>query len=516
METMTALCSLFPQGAGKMAFSKTPEQSTYRTVPIKFDAMPLYRSGDLTIQRDCNIVNLFYDRISQENKTREVYLKKRPGMQDTAYNLSKADVGDNLRGFYYDIASNQMYWAVNDKVYSVSPDDAVTVRTVCTLNTSTGDVGFCEFLRVSDSKRLVLIADRLDLWVDDFTTSTCTEVVDADLPSPHVPVPVQLDGYVFLAAEDTGDLYNSENDDPTSWVPGDFITCEMSGDYITHVAQMRNYVVAFGTNSIEMFWDAANTEGTPLKRHDAGYKTVGFITGFCQIGDIIYFVGQDKNKLIGVYMLDGFKLLRISDEIVDRTLQPITASDNIKAPVNLGRSGYSISTDGHTFYVVVADNTTWAYDIDEKLWYEWKNPVGTGLKIEASWPMLNGAQYVAINNREFVSLMSPALYQDFDSTYTCTYTTERFDGDSVNQKVCNKLSIRADTHRTSGTSNLTLTWSDDDWYSTKGTRSINLFTVIPRTFQLGQFRTRSFRLSYRANYPLRIRGLELEINIGTN
>lgn len=499
-----------------MAFSNTPEQSTYRTVPIKFDAMPVYRSGDLTIQRDSNIINMFYDRISQENKTREVFLKKRPGLQATAYNLSKVDSDDNLRGFYYDIASNTMYWAVNDKVYSVEPDVGTAIRTVCTLTTSTGDVGFCEFLRVSDSKRLVLIADRIDLWVDDFAASSCVKVVDADMPTPHVPRPVQLDGYVFLAAEDTGDLYNSVNDDPTSWAAGDFITCEMSGDYIIELAQMRNYIVAMGTNSIEMFWDAANESGTPLRRHDAGYKTIGFITGLCQIGDIIYFIGQDKNKLLGVYSLDGFKLTRISDEIVDRTLQPSTATDNVKSRVRTERDGYCISSDGHTFYVLVGTATTWAYDVEEKLWYEWKNSAGTGLKIEASWPMLNGAQYVAINNQDFISLMSPSVYQDFGSNYTCTYTTERVDVGSVNQKVCNKLSILADIHRTVGTSNITLSWSDNDWSTTKASRQINLFTVIPRIFQLGQFRTRSFRISYADNYPLRMRGLELELNIGAN
>ncbi|MFK5282801.1 hypothetical protein ACI3PL_24865, partial [Lacticaseibacillus paracasei] len=86
------------------------------------------------------------------------------------------------------------------------------------------------------------------------------------------------------------------NDDPTLWTAGDFITCEMSGDFITHVAINRNYIACFGQNSIEMFYDAANTTGTPLKRVDAGYKSMGFVTGMCQIGDVLHFVGQDRNK----------------------------------------------------------------------------------------------------------------------------------------------------------------------------------------------------------------------------
>lgn len=499
-----------------MAYTKTPEQSTYQTVPIIFDGATTYRSGDLSIQRDINIVNFYYDRISQENKQREVALKKRPGCRATAYNLTKSLAADQLRGYFYDPSSNRMYWAVNNKVYSVAPDSGTSIRTVCTLVTSTGYVGFCEFLQTSTQKRFVLISDGTDLWVDDWAITTCTDVSDADMPTPHVPQPKALNGYVVLADASTGDLYNSENDDPTTWTAGDYITAEMSGDYITMIAQNRNYIVAFGTSSLEMFWDAGNASGSPFSRNDTGYRDVGYVTALTQIGNILYFVGQDKNRNIAVYRLDGFDLKVISNSVVERSLQNITSADNVDSQLYLNRDGYCMSVDGHTFYILVTPQTTWAFDVIENIWYEWKGSDGTGLKIEATWGMTAGAQYAAVGGQTYISLFAPNLYQDFGSNYTCSYTTERFNGGSYNNKTCGRITLLVDQYQTTGTSNITLAWSDDDWASTTDSRSINLFSDPPRDWSFGQFRTRSFRVSYADNYPLRIKGMELEINIGTN
>lgn len=500
-----------------MAFTNTPSNDTYRTVRIEFDGMPTYRSGSLTTQRDCNIVNLFYDRISQENKTREVFLKKRPGLVASGYNLTKDTSSDQLRGYYYDAASNAFYWAVNDNVYRVAPDTSTTVRTVATLATSSGYVGFSDFLQGTTNTRYVIFSDGADLWVDDFANGTpaCAKVTDVDMPTPHVPQPVSLDGYVFLADLNTGDIYNSANDDPTTW-EAEYINAEMVGDYVTMLAVNRNYLVAFGQSSLEMFWDAGNASGSPLSRNDSGFRNIGYITGLCQISNILYFVGQDQNKNVALYALDGFNLSQISDEIVNRSLQTITVSNNVKGQTYLNRPGYSISSDGHTFYCIVTPQTTWLYDVEEKKWYEWKGSDGTGLKIEGSWPMINGSQYVAVGGQTYISHMSPTLYQDFGTDFTCSYTTERIMEGSYNWKICNKMTVIGDQHSNSGSSTLDISWSDDDWASASTTRTVNLFRPAAKIYRLGRFRTRSFRLSYSDNYPLRLRGLELELNIGTH
>lgn len=501
-----------------MAFTNAPQNQTYKTETVKFDDTVTYRSGNLTVQRDSAIWNMFYDRISQENKQREVTLKKRPGLAVTAYNLTKSAASDDLRGFYYDVPSNRFYWAVNNKVYSVTPDTATTIRTVTTLVTSSGYVGFCEFFQASSGKRFVIFSDGTDLWVDDYAATTCTEVSDADMPTPHVPQPVQLNGYVFLIDSNTNDIYNCDNDDPTAWTPGDYISAEMSGDYGIMLANMRSYVVCFGNKSLEMFYDAANASGSPMKRVESGYKSIGYVTGLSKIADILYFVGQDENKNISVYRLDGYKLDRISDEVVDRSLQTITATDNVKSQTNLNRDGYCLSIDGHTFYCLVTPQTTWVYDIDEKFWYEWKGSDNTGLDIQASWGMYNGAQYVAVGGETYISIMSPALYQDYGSNFKCRYITQDLTFGTLNWKTCNRAIIQGDQHQHTGTSNLQLYYSDNDWADggTNGPIAINLFNSSPFAQRLGRFRNRSFKLEYSDNYPLRLKSMELDLNVGAH
>ena len=497
-----------------MAYTNAPEQQPYRPFPVEFDATTTYRSGNLSVQRDSNIRNMYFDRISQENKQREVFLKKRPGLRTTAYDLTRAVSTDGIRGFFNDVTANAMYWATGNKVYRADPDAGTSIRTVATLTTLTGQVGFCEFLVAATNTRYIIISDGTDLWVDNYAASSCNKVTDPDLPTPHRPHPRQINGYLLLAKTSTGDIYNSNNDDPTAWTAGEYITAEALGDFVTRIEYNRNYLVAFGRSSMEIFWDAANETGSPLKRNESGYKNVGYSNGMCQIGNVLFFVGQDQNQSLAVYKLDGFKLDRISNEIVERTLQPITTTDNNAAPVNT-RDGYCIAVDGHTFYVFVTQQTTWAYDIEEKMWYEWRDSDDGPLEIQAAWGQWEGSQYVAIAEQQYISMFSPYVYQDFGTNFACVYTTERISANTQNYKFCHRMLVRADND-SNGTSNLIVSWSDDDWKSTASTTTVNLFDTSPWIHRLGRFRNRSFRFTYSDNYPLRLRGIELELAIGTH
>lgn len=496
-----------------MARTNSPESDTYKSVDIKFDGTDLYRSGNLTVQRDLNIVNMYYDRISQENKQREVRLKKRPGLVESSYSLSKVSSSDVIRGSFYDPDQNALYWAVGNKLYAALPDTGTTIRTVATLNTSSGYVGFCSYLK-STNVRYVLISDGTDLWVDDYVGVSCARVVDADMPTPHQPYPLYLDGYVFLIDSDTGDIYNSDLDDPTAWTAGEVISAEIESDFAIRLFKAKNYIVCLGTSSIEYFWDAGNTTGSPLSRNDSPFRGVGYITGGCQIGDTIYFVGQDKNMNLAVYSINSFKVDRISNAVVDRTLQAFSSSNNVKGQVNLDKDGFAVSLDGHTFYVLVTTQTTWVYDVEDKFWYEWRGSDNTNLKIEASWGMLNGAPYVAIQGKTAISYFSQAAYQDLGSNFTCQYTTEPAGFGTFNWKICHRASLDCSMHAYTGTSNATLSWSDNDWADSGTTeRNINVFSSSPYITRCGKFRTRSFRVKYADNYPFFMSGLRLDINV---
>jgi hypothetical protein len=499
-----------------MAYTQSPQISTYKTIPISVDGRVNTRNGDLTDERDLQIVNMYYDVSIQDSQNRVALkrLKKRPGLRATAYNLTKASSSDVLRGTYYDVDQNAFYWAVGNKLYSVKPDSGTSIRTVATLNTSSGLVGFCSFLDSVSSDRYILISDGTDLWVDDYVATSCARVTDADMPTPHEPSPVYVDGYVFLIDANTGDIYNSNLNDPTAWTAGDFINAEIHPDYAKRLVKMRNYIVVLGVSSVEYFYDAGIASGSPLQRNASAVRQVGYITGLVTIGDITYFVGQDEKHNVGVYTIDQFEVKKVSNPAIERTIQTYVSTDNAKSRASLNTAGYHISIDGHTFYVLAITGATWIYDIELKEWYEWRNSSGTALAIEGAWLMQNGSMYLAINNQTYVSLLSSSLYQDFGVNFTCRYTTELIDAETINWKICNRLTLDCSQEEVTGTSNLTITWSDKDWSTASGaTRTINVFSISPQIYRLGRFRKRSFRFEYADNYPFWLKGFYLNLNI---
>ncbi len=400
-------------------------------------------------------------------------------------------------------------------MYSVSPDVGVTVRNVTTLASSSGYVGFTAFIK-GDGTRYIIFTDGTDLWVDDFATTTCTEVVDADLPSPHQPYPIYLNGYLFLIESDTANIWNSDNDDPTSWTADSYIQAEISSDVGIRLLKAKNYLVCLGKGSAEYFWDAGNAApDSPLSRNDSPVRQVGYVSNMCTIGDTTYFVGQDEKQNLAVFAINSFKIEPISNAVVERTLQVFSSTQNTKSDINLDKDGFSMSIDGHTFYVLVAGQTTWAYDIEEKMWYEWRGSDNTGLKIEAIFNMFNGGCYLAIKNQTYASILSPKIYQDFGTNFTCQYTTEDYTADTMNWKVLNKLYLVCSKHLSTGSSTATIEYSPDDWSpdGMSGTRNLNVFSNSPFVTRMGRFRNISFRIKYADNYPFFMSQLILDMNV---
>jgi len=497
-----------------MAYTSSPQFDTYKSTGITFDGEDLFRSGDLSINRDLQIVNCYYDKISQTNKTTELFVVKRPGFVDTSWSLSKASATDKIRGGFYDTTTGLIYYAVNSAVYALDITTNIN-RTVTSLTTTEGNVGFCDFLK-SDNTHYVVFSDGVNLFVDTPATSTCVEVTDDDLPTPHQPYPLYIDGYIALIKSDTGDIYNSDNDDPMAWTPGNFITAEMSSDKGIRLIKAKNYFVVLGQNSLEYFYDAGIEDGSPFQRQDSPYRSVGYYSGCCTIGDTTYFVGNELGQNLEVFALKDFKVESISTSVVNRTLQVYSDGQTTKAPIEFDRTGNCISINGKNFYCLVTHQTTWLYDIDLQVWYEWKDTNNLGLSVEYVWSILAGQVLVALKNKIVFAYMSNNTYQDFNVNYTCKYITEEFTAQTYNWKTLHRMFVIADQWNNIGVSNMNISWSDDNGKTWSNPRPLNLFSKSPFITRCGRFRKRMFKLEYADNYPLRMRALELELNVGAN
>lgn len=455
--------------------------------------------------KDQRFLNCFTEQIkAQITDAKKYYTKKRNGL---AHRVTQSGT---TRGMVYEDTTGKLFFVVDTTIYQY---DGVTVSTVQTGIASGGNVGMTVHLTTSVS---VIVLTGTQGWVINPVAGTATQITDADFPNPHLPYPISMDGYLFVARANSADIYNSDLDDPLAWDPSQFITAEMYPDNIVALSKNNNYVVGIGTGSMEYFYDIGNATGSPLQRNDSAVQQMGTSApdSVVQTEKEIILIGNTNNGGRTVWTVEGFKAEEVGTEAVRNSLNVL--GDDI-ATVN----AYCIRVGGHKFYVLRLPtmNQTWAYDFDTKLWNEWSSTNSGGTDQEVFL-----AKFAADSAFGYPYMMSAAgdiytmndtTYQDHGRAIKTQITTLKLDFDNMNRKDCYRLSVFGDWPLdTTGT--LTVEWSDDDYRTWSNPRTLQLSTALPVTRRLGKFRRRAFRLTHTDNTPLRLEGMEMDINNGTS
>jgi hypothetical protein len=485
-----------------MAFNKTPEQSTYQTKMIRL-VRELNSRGTNT-NKDEDYINLYPEMIKNRNtKENELYLVKRDGSTQFIASVASSSV----RGLFFWEQQNQLFVAVSDDIYIYNATTGTLTTTLSTaFTTSTGHVGFCEFLYDNGDVKVVA-TDGTTLQTID-TAGTRVAGADADMPV-HLPYPVFLDGYLFIIDAGTADLWNSNLNDPLAYTAGDFITAEMVPDRATFLAKLNNYIVVMGSQSIEYFWDAAIATGSPLQRNDTPIKLTGFLGGVATLGNKLFMVGSHNESQPDIFILEDFKMTAIGTEAIRRHLASITITGNhtIQAAI--------VSRAGHDLYVFNTGTACYAYDLESKIWSRWTWQASSNFALENAVNATTGGgfkTFFSLTGTSAIYTFSSALYQDNGTTFPCTLVTDNEEFDSYNQKTMHRLTIWADKPTSSATG--TLYWSDDDYQTYNTGISVDLYQELPSVQRLGRFRRRAFKFTFTQNQPMRIKGFEVDINIG--
>lgn len=494
-----------------MAKSKTPVESTYSTKYI-----PLFKElnsrGVFTGEtKDNSYVNVFPD-FTKNKVTQENYLEvvKRAGSTKIIDNslISSGAV----RGMFFWPDEDKLYLFIEGDVYTYTASTMVIISVIPGVFSALGTpIGTDLFLYDTGVVKIVATDGTTVVTID--SSDTVVASTDPDLPA-HLPYPVCLDGYLFLVAEDSGDIYNSDLNDPLAWTPGNFMTAEILGDRITYLSRLNNYLLAFGNNSIEYFWDAGNSSGSPLQRNDTPVKMVGFIGGFARLGNKIYFVGSYNGGLPNVFVLKDMTIEAIADEVVREHLVSLSTSlQNV--------SGNIVSMYGREFYVLDTgtNGRTWVMELETQLWHRWIRAGNFSNRFPiqyASSVITNNKAYsiFSLYNNLDIYRIDDSVYQDIGFNYTCTIITEKEDFDTIREKTMGRLVVRGD--RPPVDTNISIEYTDDDYQTYSVARTINLNQKKPTATQLGTFNERAFRLTYTANQPLRIKSLEVDINMGNS
>ena len=491
-----------------MAYSKAPTQDTYSSERVSLFREIATRDGGLA-GKDEDYVNVFMEVVKQ-NKTGDQrrFVVKRCGTASAIASVAAS----NIRGMHFWADENKLLYCVGRNVYVYNVGTASSTTLTNAFATSTGAVGFCEFLY--DDGTVKVVASDGSATSGIITIDTANTVVtasDVDIPAHH-PTPVFLDGYLFIAETNTANIWNSELNNPLSFVADTFIATEMEADKVVKIAKLNNYIIAFGKTSVEYFWDAANpAPDSPLQRNDTPVKINTYLAGFAVYGNTVYYIGSDASGQPDIFMLKDFKIESIGTPSISRYLNTVT--DSISSWV-----GTIVSFQGHTFYLVNAGNgKSWAIDVDTGLVTRFAFQSNSTFDILESTNVIstsNARTYFALDNgTSTIYKFDESVYQDAGTNFTCSVVTEANDFGTLNRKFMHRLSIVAD--RPSSSSNISVQWSDDDYETFSTARSIDLKQDLSSTYQLGWFRQRIFKFTYTDNYPMRIQDIEVDINKGT-
>lgn len=502
-----------------MAYTNNPENSTYKTVELPFTATTWARDNDnLSFAGDSCIYNMYFDRNSNENQTREFVLVKRPGISNTGLSLNKNNSTDIVNGYFQDPSTGSIYWSVNNKVYRYN---GTTIDLIATMGGTTpvglNSVGFCLFLR-STGARYLMINNGTELWYHLVTTSSSTQVTDVDYPTPTSPHMVFLDGYLFVVKTGTGDIYNGDLDSVTSWTAGNYITTEINPDLALTLAKVKNYLVCFGTTGIEFFYNAANENGSPLGRNESFYQPVSLQSSVCNIGDVLYFLGRLSNGSTQVFKLDGMNLQSISTTWIERQLVSTLGVGFDYADFN-SILLFQLSGNGHNFLGINIQSSYFLVcDLKDFFWYQWAFENGSGAntnRIEMAVKTLVGNQdYVVLGGETEISQLNRSTVSDFGSNFTVRYVTEKFNAGTFNWKTCHRMALLCDYPTLFATSVAQISWSDNDGRTVTGSRDLTITSNNSYITQCGRFRTRNWVIEYTDQYPFRMWGITMDLNVG--
>lgn len=492
-----------------MPFTKTPVTDTYSSQKISLINDINWRDGGVS-GKDEDLVNVFIETIRNKNiGDKRKYLLKRAGVSEAVPNITNS----TIRGMHFWEDQSKLFVCINNDVHVVNVNTLVVTQISNPISTTSGPVGFCEYLYDNNTTVIIMTDGTTLIQID--SANTVTTCADADLPTPHLPSPVFLDGYLFLAKSSTADIYNSNLNNPMAWTAGDFISAEMEGDYIRRIAKLNNYLVAFGTYSIEYFWDAGNSPGSPMQRNETPIKINSFLGGWAQYGNEVIYIGKDTGGQPDVFILKDFKIQNIGSNVVTRYLNSTTDG-------NSAWTGNIIAMQGHVFYILNAGTTkTFICNLGENTnnnWTRiaWQNTnvfditYATSVKTSSTiqtWFALDLATSVVY---KFVD----SVYQDIGTNFTCTIVTEPDNFGTYNRKMAHRLTVIADDPGVN--SNVLVQWTDDDYQTYSTGVNVNLHADIPCAYRLGWFRDRAYKLTYTDNYPFRAQELEIDINKGTS
>ena len=295
---------------------------------------------------DNRMVNLFPEIIPEGGKE-PAFLNRAPGLTL----LSTVGTGP-IRGL----------WAFNGVGYVVSGLSLYKI-TSSYVATFLGTVSGTGPVSMADNGTQLFIACNGPSYIYNSLTNVFVQITDVDFPGA-VTVGY-LDGYFVFIEPNSQKVWVTALLEGTSIDPLDFASAEGSPDGLVSMIVDHREVWLFGTNSVEVWYDAGNAD-FPLQRIQGAYNEIGCAATYsvAKLDNGLFWLGADARGQGIVYRANGYTGQRISTHAIEYAIaQYGTISDAI---------AYTYQQEGHAFYVLTfpSANATWVYDVSTQAWHE--------------------------------------------------------------------------------------------------------------------------------------------------
>jgi hypothetical protein len=298
---------------------------------------------------DARMVNLFPEIVPEAGKE-PAFLNRAPGLK-----LLNTIGQGPIRGLWAFSSSDSTAFVVSGtQLYKINTSYVATL-----IGTVSGNGP----VSMADNGTQLFIACNGPSYIYNNTTGGFGPITDPDFPGAVTVA--YLDGYFVFNQPNSQLMWVTQLLDGTSIDPLEFASTEGSPDGLIAVVSNFREVWAFGTNSIEVWYDVGATD-YPLQRIQGAFNELGCAAPFsvAKMDNGLFWLGRDRRGQGIVYRANGYAGVRISTHAVEWQIQQYADMSDAIA--------YTYQQDGHSFYVLVfpSANTTWVYDAATQAWHE--------------------------------------------------------------------------------------------------------------------------------------------------
>lgn len=330
------------------------------------------------------------------------------------------------------------------------------------------------------------------------TFTPLAKIIDADFTYDTRGAFAFMDGYLFIM-DASGKIYNSEINNPQSWLTSNFITGTRVGNGVG-VVRRKNTIVGFFSSYHEVYQNAGNSFGSPLILDKGRTSDIGAASSqILSYAERIFWIGTTGGQqYFEIYMMSDEGVRKISSPQISRILSQLSSTSIVLAGGNFG---------GYDWVTFQSSDATYSfmYCIQLDRWFE--TAFSDCYVIAGSKRPAQGLYGVAFDDSDLLRF-NAATFRDNSVAFSTVIQTQPHYLNGGKGFYVNSVELIGDT-QASGSS--TLETSADDYASFKTCGSFDLTSQMKIVRRCGYYRSNvAFRVTDGGNQAWRAQALKVD------